>query len=320
MGHVCDKFLDAPSYRTATDIAWVKREFFFAEFPVLPQNLKDQGVAIPVELYALKNPNFQIDVLSVEPSTKDSWKFVSKFSFFPEIEGGVIEFVKEGFILSPPGIKTIYFNQDPVYTNDRRIQILFSPVSTNVYRMTYRVVGSKFKLFYNLYMAVTVVNELPYPLFLTANLSQDPGDCLKVVPSPPSGALPTIDAVLTSTEDGKMLCQLDYKIIYKNLIKNYILYNLDFLPFLKGCGGTIEERVEWLNKHYSVDRTLLISYSITRTILSSEIFCLPFSFEFLKQEWYERFLEELKVSEWSDFVPFFEQEEYGVSNYWKLYK
>lgn len=134
-------------------------------------------------------------------------------------------------------------------------------------------------------------------------------------------SLPTITGEARLTPDGNQICQLDYSIIKIDEIEKYVKYSPSFLCYLK-CGEerTIPEAVACLTKSGRiVDQTLLIGYAVTRTILSSQLFG-KFSFSFLLQRYYPSFLSLLSNSEWKDFYPFFTSPEYGVVNYYSLFR
>lgn len=119
------------------------------------------------------------------------------------------------------------------------------------------------------------------------------------------GSLPRIDGFASLTQDGKMICELEYNIIKINNNKNYKLYNLNFLDETKGNKNeTIPEAVKYLSQFQTVDQTTFIGYAITRLILSQELFG-KFETKYLLQRYYSRFLSSLQNSIWKDFYPFF---------------
>jgi hypothetical protein len=135
----------------------------------------------------------------------------------------------------------------------------------------------------------------------------------------PPGSLPRIEGSASLTPDGNMVCELDYEIINNNYIKNYIIYNLDFLSEVKGCKGTIPEAVSYLQQFQKVDQTSFVGYAITRLILSQVLFG-KFDTHYLLQRYYPCFLSRLRSSVWKEFLPFFLDPQYGVENYHLLFK
>jgi hypothetical protein len=135
----------------------------------------------------------------------------------------------------------------------------------------------------------------------------------------PPGSLPRIEGLASLTPDGNMVCELDYEIINNNYIYNYVVYNLNFLSEVKGCTTTIPEAVSYLQRFQSVDQTTFIGYAITRLILSQELFG-KFDTHYLLQKYYPCFLTRLKESVWKAFLPFFVDPQYGVENYYLLFR
>lgn len=141
-------------------------------------------------------------------------------------------------------------------------------------------------------------------------------------PIPSMGTLPRIEGLASLTPDGNMVCELDYKIIYENNIKNYVVYNLDFLPKVRcPCQKrSIPATVDCLIKSGKiVDEELFVGYAVTRLILSQELFG-KFDTKYLLQRYYSCFLDKLRESVWKAFLPFFEDPKYEVKNYYLLFK
>jgi len=91
------------------------------------------------------------------------------------------------------------------------------------------------------------------------------------------------------------------------------------LPYVKGCGETITERAEFLNKYFFVEVGSFISYVMTRAVLSEALFG-TFDFKYLQREWYPLFLEKLEQSEYKNNYEYFVKDEYGIVHYWRLFK
>lgn len=133
------------------------------------------------------------------------------------------------------------------------------------------------------------------------------------------GILPRVEGYASLTYDKNMICELEYKIIKINNIKNYKIYNLNFLDQVRyRKEETIPEVVRYLSQFQKVEQTAFIGYSITRLILSHELFG-EWKEKYLRQCYYPRFLSLLSNSDWKDFLPFFTSPEYGVTNYHLLF-
>jgi hypothetical protein len=127
----------------------------------------------------------------------------------------------------------------------------------------------------------------------------------------PPGSVPRIEGSATLTPDGGMVCELDYEIIYENNIKNYIIYNLDFLGEVKGCASDLPSSVAYLQRFQKADFTSFVGYAITRLILSQVPFG-KFDTHYLNQKYYMYFLKKLRKSIWKTFLPFFLDPKYEV--------
>lgn len=133
------------------------------------------------------------------------------------------------------------------------------------------------------------------------------------------GILPRIDGYASLTKNKNMICELEYKIIKINNVRIYKIYNLNFLDQVRhGKEETIPEVVRYLSQFQKVEQTAFIGYSITRLILSHELFG-EWKEKYLRQCYYPRFLSLLSNSDWKDFLPFFTSPEYGVTNYHLLF-
>jgi hypothetical protein len=139
------------------------------------------------------------------------------------------------------------------------------------------------------------------------------------VPPPVSEDYPLILGTLRLTPSRDQVCDFSYEFVWKNERKNYVQYSFSLPSVLKGKGRTIPEKIASLQEYKEVDYTLLLVYVATRLALSHTLFG-RFSVCFLLQEYYPAFLKLLEESEWKSFLPYFVDSQYGVENYYFLFK
>jgi len=148
-------------------------------------------------------------------------------------------------------------------------------------------------------------------------IQTSPNNVVEIPPIPNSKA--TIRATVYMTDDTKQISQIDYQIVVvkpsRTVISDYTQYAPDIPSVVCGKGCTLLAKIDTLVP--PVIPKLFISYSVLRLILSQELFGC-FDVKYLRQKYYDRFLEKLRASIWNAYVPFFETNPF--STYYLYFK
>lgn len=117
-------------------------------------------------------------------------------------------------------------------------------------------------------------------------------------PSDTQGCL--LQGIVSSTPDGEQICETNFRVTISCLqsvrVLNYVFYNTDILPILRGKGCTVAARARWLN----IDPADIMTYSMLRLMLSLLLFG-RFDVQLLGQRYYQKFLDKLSKSCFANF-------------------
>jgi hypothetical protein len=161
--------------------------------------------------------------------------------------------------------------------------------------------------------AGTPIIRADTPVAIFASLTGE----LPVPPSPDgTDSIPNITGMIHMTPDGKQVCQVDYTTVIRRdcslITSSYVQYSPDIASVLIGLGCTVASKTG--------GNPIVVVYSVLRMILSSLVMCVDFSPEWLRRRYYKTFLKKLAKSEWKAFLAYFIDPEFGVTEYWLLFK